>query len=78
MPTTARDVYAEAVRALPLTEQLRLAALILDELAHSEVSIVEVSIVDASDDWSAEDKSDVTTFALQHAPAAYPEDEELV
>ena len=73
MPTTARDVYAEAVRALPLTEQLRLAALILDELAHSEVSIV-----DASDDWSAEDQRDVTAFALQHAATAYPEDEELV
>ncbi len=73
MPTTARDVYAEAVRALPLTEQLRLAALILDELADSEVSIVE-----ASDGWSAEDERDVTAFALQHAATTYPEDEELV
>lgn len=73
MPTTAREVYTEVVRALPLAERLRLAALILDEFANPDGAAV-----DASDAWSTEDQRDATAVALRYAAAIYPEDEELV
>lgn len=73
MAQSAQDIFTETVRALPLTERLRLAALILQDLARSEVAVVE-----RSDTWSQQDQRDLTTFALQHAAALYPEDEELV
>ncbi len=73
MTSTAQEVYAEAVRSLPLTEQLRLAALILDQLARPDVAVV-----DTGDGWSADDERDVTAFALRYAEEVYPEGEELV
>jgi hypothetical protein len=42
--TTAHQVYDEAVRHLPRSERLRLAALILDELARMEEATGEVGI----------------------------------
>ena len=73
MALTAQEVFAETVRVLPPSEQLRLAALILQNLAQSEVAIV-----DRSDTWSEQDQHDITTFSLQYATELYPEDEELV
>ncbi|MFY9824862.1 MAG: hypothetical protein WAM82_26015 [Thermoanaerobaculia bacterium] len=68
--STARELYTQAVRALPLTERLRLAALILDDLAQSDVAIVE-----ASDTWSEQDQLDVTAFSMQYAARLYPDEE---
>ena len=65
---TARELYTQTVRALPLTERLRLAALILDDLAQSDVAIV-----DASDTWSEQDQLDVAAFSIQYAARLYPE-----
>ncbi len=73
MALTAQEVFAETVRALPPSERLRLAALILQELAQSEVVVV-----DRSDTWSEQDQSDLTTVSLQYAAELYPEEEELV
>ena len=73
MALTAQEVFTEIVRALPLSEQLRLAALILQELAQSEMAVV-----DRSDTWSEQDQSDLTTLSLQYAAELYPEEEELV
>ena len=73
MALTAQEVFAETVRVLPPSEQLCLAALILQNLAQSEVAIV-----DRSDTWSEQDQHDLTTFSLQYATELYPEDEELV
>jgi len=73
MALTAQEVFAETVRALPPSERLRLAALILQDLAQSEVAVV-----DRSDTWSEQDQNDLTTFSLQYAAELYPEDEELV
>jgi hypothetical protein len=73
MALTAQEVFAETVRALPPSERLRLAALILQELAQSEVAVV-----DRSDTWSEQDQSDLTTVSLQYAAELYPEEEELV
>ena len=73
MGLTAQEVFTETVRALPPTERLRLAALILQDLAQSEVAVV-----DRSDSWNEQDQSDLTTFSLQHAAKLYPEEDELV
>jgi hypothetical protein len=43
MALTAQEVFAETVRVLPPGEQLRLAALILRNLAQSEVAIINRS-----------------------------------
>ena len=67
MALTAQEVFTETVRALPLSEQLRLAALILQELAQSEMAVV-----DRSDTWSEQDQSDLTTLSLQYAAELYP------
>ena len=73
MPITAQEVFAETVRALPPTERLRLAALILQDLAQADMTVVDTSSV-----WSEQDQSDVTTFSLQYAAKLYPEEDELV
>ncbi len=71
MTTTAQEVFTETVRALPPSEQFRLAALILQELS-------EVVVVERSDTWSEQDQSDLTSATLQYAAKLYPEEEELV
>ena len=73
MALTAQEVFTETVRALPPTERLRLAALILQDLTQSEVAVV-----DSRDAWSEQDQSDLTTFSLQYAAKLYPEEDELV
>jgi len=73
MPITAQEVFAETVRALPPTERLRLAALILQDLAQADMAVVDTSSV-----WSEQDQSDLTTFSLQYAAKLYPEEDELV
>jgi len=73
MAISAQEVFAETVRALPPTERLRLAALILQDLAQSEVAVV-----DSSDAWSEQDQSDLTTLSLRYAAKLYPEEDELV
>jgi len=73
MALTAQEVFTETVRALPPSERLRLAALILQELTQSEVAGV-----DRSDTWNEQDQRDLTTFSLQYAAELYPEEEDLV
>jgi len=73
MAITAQEVFAETVRALPPTERLRLAALILQDLAQADVAVV-----DSSDTWNEQDQSDLTVAALRYAAKLYPEEDELV
>ncbi len=68
--TTAQEVYDVTVRALPPTERLRLAALILQELTRSPAPSDVMG-----DEWSDEDTRNLTAHALGHAAATYPEDE---
>ena len=69
MPKTAQDVLNSA-RELPPEEQLRLAALILQELANAEIRVVA-----PSDSWSEQDQRDLAAFSLKYAERAYPEEE---
>lgn len=73
MALTAQEVFAETVLALPPGERLRLAALILQDLAQADVAVV-----DHSDIWTEQDQHDLTTFSLQYAAELYPEDEGVV
>jgi hypothetical protein len=68
MAITAQEVFTETVRVLPPTERLRLAALILQDLAQTEMTVVDANSV-----WSEQDQRDVTTFSLQYAGNLYPE-----
>lgn len=72
MAITAQEVFTETVRALPPTERLRLAALILQDLAQADMAVVDTSSV-----WSEQDQSDLTAFSLQYAAKLYPEEDEL-
>ena len=72
MSTTAQEVL-ETVRALPPSERLRLAALILQDLTQSGILAVA-----HGDIWSEQDQRDLTAFSLQYATQLYPEDKELV
>jgi len=73
MALTAQEVFTETVRALPPSERLRLAALILQELAQSDVAVV-----DRSDTWSEQDQRDLTAVSLKYAAELYPEEQDLV
>ncbi len=72
MAITAQEVFTETVRALPPTERLRLAALILQDLAQADMAVVDTSSV-----WSEQDQSDLTAFSLKYAAKLYPEEDEL-
>jgi hypothetical protein len=64
---TAQKVYEASVAALPKSERLKLAAIILEELNASAGAAL-----DFSDSWSEEDLRDLTEFAAQYADDVYP------
>ncbi len=69
---TAYELYAGSVRAWPRGERLRLAALILEDLANEpELSLVE-------SEWTDEDLRDMTAYTMAYAAQRYPETEDLV
>ncbi|HET6883071.1 MAG TPA: hypothetical protein VFI31_23080 [Pirellulales bacterium] len=65
MPT-AESVYQTSVAALPKSERLKLAALILDELAVSAGAAL-----DFSDSWSEQDERNVTAYAADYAAQSF-------
>jgi hypothetical protein len=66
---SARDVYESAIRPLPPVERLRLASMILDDLASSGGAGL-----DLRDDWSDEDVADVVTASLRRARQFDPDE----
>jgi hypothetical protein len=70
MLPTAQDVYNEVVRTLSPTERLRLATLILNELAQQDSPII-----DQSDRWSQQDQADVINFSLHYAASLFADEE---
>ncbi len=59
---TAKEIYAETVRDLPSSERLRLATLILEDLAESAAPAL-----DYSDAWTEEDLQDLVAFSQLNA-----------
>ena len=73
MALTAQEIFAETVQSLPPDEQLRLAALILQELSQSGITVVDRRYT-----WNEQDQKDLTTASLQYAASIYPEEDDLV
>lgn len=61
---SAREIYDSTIRRLPAIDRLRLASMILDDLAASQGKDL-----DLSDEWSDEDISDLSAATLKHAAA---------
>lgn len=69
MSTSAQEIYDRIVRTLLPTEQLRLANLILNELVDRDLSVI-----DRSDCWTEQDRTDFANFSLQYAATLFPEE----
>lgn len=70
---TAQEIYTSAIRELPANERLRLAALILNDLAQPTLDAPEYD-----DSWSEEDISDFRNATLRYMEAVYLQDEDVV
>jgi hypothetical protein len=68
---SVQELYEAQVRQLPINERLRLAALILDDLAETPVQAV-----DAQDSWSDEDLQDLTKASLTYAASQFGDEPE--
>lgn len=70
---TIQEIYQNIIATLPLSDRLRLAALILNELTQQNVAVI-----DASDAWTEQDQLELTSFSLQYANSLFPDDAEMV
>ena len=70
---TAQEVYVQTVRALPASERLRLAALILRDLTQTNGETPAYS-----EEWTNEDLTDLSAFSLGYAATQYPDEEEVL
>lgn len=70
---TIQEIYQNIVATLPLSDRLRLAALILNDLTQQNVVVI-----DASNTWTEQDQLELTSFSLQYANSLFPDDEEMV
>jgi hypothetical protein len=67
---SARELYDKAIKPLPAVDRLRLAKMILDDLAVSSGAGLDVR-----DDWSDEDIADLASYSLKQAATAVPHEE---
>jgi len=65
---TAEEVYDQAVKLLPLSERLRLARLILNDIPPQ-------AVVDYNEAWSEEDIRDFSAASWHYALKRVEEDE---
>lgn len=70
---TVEDIYAEVTRCLSLTERLKLASLLLNDIAQ-----LDVTAIDQANSWSEVDQREVAAFAWQYAATALPDEDEAV
>jgi hypothetical protein len=70
---TIQEIYQNIVATLPLSDRLRLAALILNDLTQQNVAVI-----DASNNWTEQDQLELTSFSLQYANSLFPDEEEMV
>jgi hypothetical protein len=59
---SAHDVYDKSIRQVSAIDRLRLASLILDDLAGSDGAELDIS-----DGWSEQDMQDLAAFAAKQA-----------
>ena len=65
---TVQELYDDRVKPLPANERIRLASLILGDLA----AVADAAPVDVSDDWTDEDIADMTAHSMRYAEERYP------
>lgn len=70
---TVEEFYQAIVGNLSVSERLRLAALILNDLTQSNIAVI-----DASNTWTEQDQLELTSFSLQYANSLFPDEEEMV
>jgi hypothetical protein len=70
---TIQEIYQSIIATLTLSDRLRLAALILNDLTQQDVAVI-----DASNTWTEEDQLELTSFSLQYANSIFPDEEEIV
>ena len=71
MSPIAEEIYTSVIQTLSPTDRLQLVALILDGLKQN------ISAIDISDEWTEQDRSEVTNFSLQYAASPFPEEENV-
>lgn len=64
-------IYENILNNLSLNDQIRLAALLLDNISHKNLTVLDIS-----NNWTEEDKNDITSFALSYVESSISEDEE--
>jgi hypothetical protein len=62
MSPTAEELYTSVIRTLSPIDRLQLATLILNGLVEQNVTPIDIS-----DNWTEQDRSDITNFSLQYA-----------
>ncbi len=70
---TVEAIYAEVTRCLSLTERLKLASLLLNDIAQPGVTLI-----DRATSWSEVDQQELAAFAWHYAATAYPDEDEAV
>ncbi|MEB3231501.1 MAG: hypothetical protein VKJ64_10860 [Leptolyngbyaceae bacterium] len=70
---TVDEIYAAITHRLSLTERLRLATLLLNDLAQSDVAVI-----DQSDGWSEVDQQEAIAFALKKGKTEFPDQDEAL
>lgn len=70
---TVQTIYQNIVGNLSVSDRLRLAALILNDLAQQNDDAI-----DTGDTWTEQDQLELTSFSLQYANSLFPDDEEIV
>jgi hypothetical protein len=69
---TVQEIYQNIVATLPLSDRLRMAALILNDLTQQNLAVI-----DANDTWTEQDQLDLTSFSLQYANSLFPNEEDM-
>ena len=64
---TVEEVYSQVVESLPLSERLKLATLILN-------NIPPQAVVDYSEEWTEEDMHDATLYSFRRAARSFGEE----
>ena len=70
---TVQEIYQNIIDNLSVSDRLQLTALILNDLAQQNVDVI-----DASNTWTEQDKSDITSFSLQYANSIFPDEQKIV
>jgi hypothetical protein len=67
--TSVEELYAKVVKALPPSERLKLATMILNDIPPQ-------AVVDYSEEWSEEDMRDLTIHSMRYAAESFGEEDD--